>query len=78
MCIKSILPGQMLKDIILIYKPSLEETLGRPIGLILTRCWVLPEEIKYNPCKWMKWIRDVWERGAMIAWKFTAYLWVPL
>jgi hypothetical protein len=60
MCIKPLLPRQVLKDIILIYKPSLEETLGRPIGLMLTRCGVFPGEIKSKPCEWIKWIRDVW------------------
>jgi hypothetical protein len=78
MCIKPPLPGQVLKDIILIYKPSLEETLGHPIGLMLTGCGVFLGEIKYNSCEWMKWIRNVWARGAVIAGKCMAYLWVPL
>jgi hypothetical protein len=78
MCIKPLLPGQVLKDIILIYKPSLEEMLGRPIGLMLNGCGVFPGEIKSKPCEWMKWIRDVWARGAVIAGKCMAYMWVPL
>jgi hypothetical protein len=45
MCIKPLLPGQVLKDIILIYKPSLEETLGRPIGLMLIGCGMFPGEV---------------------------------
>ena len=78
MCIKPLLPGQVLKHIILIYKPSLEETLGCPIGLMLTGCVVFSEEIKSKPCEWMKWLRDVLARGAVIAGKCMAYLWVPL
>ena len=68
----------MLKDIILICKPSLEEVVVCPIGLMLTGCGVFPGEIKSKPCEWMKWIRDVWARGAVIAGKCMAYLWVPL
>jgi hypothetical protein len=45
MCIKPPLPGQVLKDIILIYKPSLEETLGRPIGLMLIGCGMFPGDV---------------------------------
>jgi hypothetical protein len=78
MCIKPLLSRQVLKDIILIYKPSLEETLGFPIGKMLTGCGVFLGEIKSNPCEWMKWIRDVWERDAVIVGKCMAYLWVPL
>jgi hypothetical protein len=78
MCIKPPSPGQVLKDIILIYKPSLEEVTGRPIGLMLTGCGVFSGEIKSKPCKWMKWITDAWARGAMIAGECMAYLWVPL
>jgi hypothetical protein len=52
---KPLLPGQVLKDIILIYKPSLEETLGNNIGLILTRCGMFSGEIKSKPCEWMRW-----------------------
>ena len=37
---KTPLPGKVLKEIILIYKPSLEEVAGRPIGLVLTGCGV--------------------------------------
>jgi hypothetical protein len=55
MCIKPLLLGQVLKDIILIYKPSLEETLGRPIGLMLTGCGMFLGEIKSKPCGWMRW-----------------------
>jgi hypothetical protein len=78
MCIKPLLLGQALKDIILINKPSLEEVTGRPIGLMLTGCGVFPAKIKSKPCEWVKWIRDVWARGAVIAVKCMAYLWVPL
>jgi hypothetical protein len=78
MSIKPLLLGQVLKDIILIYKPSLEEMPGCPIGPMLTGCGVFPGEIKSKPCEWMKWIKDVWARGAVIAGKCMAYLWVPL
>ena len=77
MCIKPPLPEQVLKDIILIYKQSLEETLGCPIGLMLTGRGVFPGEIK-SKCEWMKWIRDVWARDVVIGGKCMAYLWVPL
>jgi hypothetical protein len=55
MCIKPPLPAQVLKDIVLIYKPSLEETLGRPIGLMLTGCGMFPGEIKSKPYEWVRW-----------------------
>jgi hypothetical protein len=78
MCIKPLLPRQVLKDIILICKPSVEEVAGCPIGLMLTGCGMFLGEIKSKPCEWMRWIRDVWARGAVIARKCMAYLWVPL
>jgi hypothetical protein len=78
MCIKPPLLEQVIKDIILMYRPSLEEVTGHPIGLMLTRCGVFPGDIKSKPCEWVKWIRDVWARHAVIAWKCMAYLWVPL
>ena len=65
MCIKPPLLRQVLKDIILIYKASLEEALGCPIGLMLTGCGMFSGEIKSKPCEWMRWIRDVWARGAV-------------
>jgi hypothetical protein len=78
MCIKPLSPGQVLKDIILIYKTILEEVTWIPIGIMLTRCGVFPGEIKSNPCEWMKWIRDSWARGATITRECMDYLWVPL
>jgi hypothetical protein len=36
MCIKPFLPSQVLKDIIQIFKASLEEVTGRPIGQVST------------------------------------------
>ena len=78
MCVKPLLPSKVLKDIILICKLSLEEVTGHPIGQMLTGCGVFPGEIKSKPCEWMKWIRDVWARGVVIAGKCMAYLWVPL
>jgi hypothetical protein len=78
MCIKPLLPSQVLKDIIQICKASLEEVTGRPIGLVSTGKGMFPEEIKSKSCKWVRWIRDVLTRGAVIAGKCKAYLWVPL
>jgi len=77
MCIKPLLLSQVLKDIIQICKPSLEVT-GHPIGVVFTGCGMFLGEIKSKSCEWMRWIRDVWERGAVIAGKCMAYLWVPL
>jgi hypothetical protein len=45
---------------------------------MLTGCAMFPGEIKSKPCEWMKWLRDVWARGAVIAGKCMDYLWVPL
>jgi hypothetical protein len=78
MCIKPLLPSQMLKDIIQICKAYLEEVTGRPIGIVSTRKGMFPEEIKSKSCIWVRWIRDVLTRGAVIAGKCKAYLWVPL
>jgi hypothetical protein len=50
MCIKPLLLSQVLKDIILICKPSLEEETGRPIGLLLIGCGMFPGEIKSKSC----------------------------
>jgi hypothetical protein len=50
MCIKPLLPSQVLKDITQICKPSLEEVTGRPIGLMLTGCGMFPGEIKSKSC----------------------------
>jgi hypothetical protein len=58
MSIKPSLLKQVIKYIILIYKPSLEEVTKRPIVLILTGCGVFLGEIKSKPCEWVKWIRD--------------------
>jgi hypothetical protein len=78
MCIKPLLPSQVLKDIIQICKASLEEVTGRPIGLVSTGKGMFSEEIKSKSCKWVRWIRDVLTRGAVIVGKCKAYLWVPL
>ena len=45
MCIKPLLPSQVFKDIIQIYKASLEEVTGHPIGLVSTRKGIFPEKI---------------------------------
>jgi hypothetical protein len=50
MCIKPLLPSQVLKDSIQIYKASLEEVRGRPIGLVPTGKGMFPEEIKSKSC----------------------------
>jgi hypothetical protein len=50
MCIKPLLLSQVLKDIIQIYKASLEEVTGRPIGLVFTRCGKFSGEIKSKSC----------------------------
>jgi hypothetical protein len=50
MCIKSLLPSQVLKDIIQICKASLEEVTGRLIGLVSTENGMFPEEIKSKSC----------------------------
>jgi hypothetical protein len=47
MCIKPLLPSEVLKDITQICKPSLEEVSGRPIGLVFTGCGMFRE--KSNP-----------------------------
>ena len=73
MCIKPLLLSEMLKDIIQICKPCLEEVTGHPIGLMFTRCGMFPREIKSKSCEWMR-----WTRGAVIARKYMANLWVPL
>ena len=55
MCIKPPFPKQMLKDIMLFYKQSLERVPGRPIGLILLRCGLFPGEDQSRSCKCMRW-----------------------
>jgi hypothetical protein len=50
-----LLREQVLKDIMLIFKPSLEGKLGSPIGIMLTGCGMLPGEVKSMPCEWMRW-----------------------
>jgi hypothetical protein len=50
MCIKPLLPSQVLKDIIQICKASLEEVTGHPIGLVSTEKGIFPEEIKSKSC----------------------------
>jgi hypothetical protein len=62
MCIKPLLPSQVLKDIIQICKASLEEVSGHPIGLVSTGKGMFPEEIESKSCKWVRWIRDVLTR----------------
>ena len=68
----------MLKDIIQICKASLEEVTGHPIGLVSTGKGMFLEATKSKSCKWVRWIRDVLTRGAVIAGKCKAYLWVSL
>jgi hypothetical protein len=55
MCIKSLFPRQVLKDIMLFDKPGLERVPGHPIGPILLRCGVFPSEEQSRSCKWMIW-----------------------
>jgi hypothetical protein len=50
LCIKPLLPSQVLKDITQICKPSLEEVTGHPIGLMLTGGGMFPGEIKSKSC----------------------------
>jgi hypothetical protein len=50
-----LLPRQVLKDIMLFYKPGFERVPRRPIGLILLRCGVFPGEDHSRSCKWMRW-----------------------
>jgi hypothetical protein len=63
MCIKLPFPKQVLKDVMLFYKPSLERVSGRPIGLILLRCGKFPGEDQSRSCKWMRWCGDVRANG---------------
>ena len=51
MCIKPLLPNQVLKYIIQICKASLEEVTGHPIGLVSTGNGMFPEEIKSKSCQ---------------------------
>jgi hypothetical protein len=78
MCIKPPFPRQVLKDVMLFYKPGLERVSGRPIGLILSRCGMFPSEDQSRSCTWMRWYGDVWAMGAVMTGKCMAYLWVPL
>jgi hypothetical protein len=55
MCMKTPLPGQVIKDVMLFYKPGLEGMLGRPIGLVLIGYGMLLGEDKSRPCEWMRW-----------------------
>jgi hypothetical protein len=50
MCIKPLLPSQVLKDIIQIFKESLEELTGHPIGLVPTGNGMFLKEIKSKSC----------------------------
>jgi hypothetical protein len=50
MCIKPLLLIQVIKDIIQICKPSLEEVTGYPIGLVLTRCGMFSGKVKSKSC----------------------------
>jgi hypothetical protein len=78
MCIKPPFPRQVLKDVMLFYKPGLERVSGRPIGIILLRCGMFPGEDQSRSCKCMRWYGDVWAMGAVMTGKCMAYLWVPL
>jgi hypothetical protein len=78
MCIKPPFPKQVLKDVILLYKTGLERVSRCPIGIIILRCGMFPYEYQSKSCKCMRWYGDVWERGAVMAWKCRAYQWVPL
>jgi hypothetical protein len=49
-CIKSLLLSQVIKEIIEICKTSLEEVIGRPIGLVFIGCGMFPREIKSKSC----------------------------
>jgi hypothetical protein len=55
MCMKPPLLGQVIKDVMLFYRPGLEGMLGRPIGIVLMGCGMFPGEVKYRPCEWMRW-----------------------
>jgi hypothetical protein len=78
MCIKAPFPRQVLKDVMLFYKPGLEGVSGRLIGIILLRCGMFPGEDQSRSCKCMRWYGDVWAMGVVMTRKCRAYLWVPL
>jgi hypothetical protein len=56
MCIKSLYPSLVLKDIIQVCNASLEEVTGRPIGLVSTGKGMFLERIKSKSCKWVRWM----------------------
>jgi hypothetical protein len=55
MCIKPPFPKQVLKDVMLFYKPGLERVSGRLIGMTLLRCGMFPGEDQSRSCKCMRW-----------------------
>jgi hypothetical protein len=59
MCIKPPFPREVLKDVILFYKPGLERVSGGPTRIILIGHGIFLGEDKSRSCKWMKWSRDV-------------------
>jgi hypothetical protein len=63
MCIKPPFPRQVLKDVMLFYKPGLERVPRRPVGIILLICGMFPGKDQSRSCKCMRWYGDVWENG---------------
>jgi hypothetical protein len=59
MCIKPLFPRQVLKDVMLFYKPGLERVSGGPIEVILIGRGMFLGEGKSKSCKWMRWYGDV-------------------
>jgi hypothetical protein len=51
---KTPFPRQVLKEVMLLYKPILEGMLGCPIGKILIGCGMFLGEDKSRPFKWMR------------------------
>jgi hypothetical protein len=59
------IPNTSIKssDITQACNTSLEKMTGRPIGLVSTGKGKFPEESSSEPCKWVRWSRDVLESG---------------
>jgi hypothetical protein len=59
MCIKPPFPRQVLKDIMIFYKPGLERVSEGPIGIILIGRGMFPGEEKSRSCKCLRSYGDV-------------------
>jgi hypothetical protein len=60
---KPLFPRQVLKDIMLFYKPGLERVPRRPTGIILLRFGVFPGEDQSGSCKCMIWCGECLGKG---------------